>query len=68
MANNSASETIHSCPNAMANALGPYEAPLACHISLPSYLALQGPTVIKGKLLLSSYKQLWAVQYGEVSK
>ena len=68
MDSNSASEIIHSCPNAMANALGPYEAPLACHISLPSYLALQGPTVIKGKLLLSSYKQLWAVQYGEIGR
>ena len=28
-------------------------------------LTLSGPTVIKFKLLLSSYEQLWVVQYGE---
>ena len=27
---------------------------------------LQGPAVIKGKLLLSGYEQLWVVQYGEI--
>ena len=32
------------------------------------YSKLKRPTVIKGKLLLWSYEQIWVVQYGEISR